>query len=115
MSSRIPFLATTAFFLTLLSPASASPLSLSLSSCATPSTNNVSFNNAGLLDFSQAFGQLIPNQEQLVGPSGETGDWLLRLNLVGETGEVRTNPDAERPGSLDLTSFFDMTDASRTR
>lgn len=72
--------------LLLLSPAFASPLSVSLTSCASPASS--SSNSASLLNFANGYAQLVRNEDNVVGPSGETGGWLLRMNLVGQTAQV---------------------------
>jgi hypothetical protein len=65
--------------------ATATPLTVSLTSCATKSSTNTS---SALLNFSSGYAQIVRNEEGLVGPSGGTGDWLMRMNLVGESSKV---------------------------
>lgn len=64
----------------------AKPLNVSLTDCHSSGSSSSS---AARITFSEGFAQLVDNVNGVLGPSGQTGNKLLRMNLVGTTSAVR--------------------------
>lgn len=65
----------------------AKPLNVTLTPCS--GTNSAASSSDAVLDFKIGFAQLVPNESGVLGPGGQTGSKLLRMNLIGTTGAVR--------------------------
>lgn len=63
----------------------AKPLNLTLSTCENASGKH---GNDTFLKFTEGWAQLVDNVDQVLGPGGQTGNKLLRMNLVGMTESV---------------------------
>ncbi|KAL7410297.1 hypothetical protein BDY24DRAFT_180849 [Mrakia frigida] len=92
----------------------ASPLSVTVTSCATLDSN---FPSSGRLDFTSAYAQLVDNTEGERGPTWESGKKLLRVSLFGTTGQAVSgySNSTEKLATLFTTvSFLSSTVLSST-
>ena len=70
----------------------AKPLNVTLTPCSGTASIAGDFETA--IDFTVGFAQLVPNDRGVLGPGGQTGSKLLRMNLIGTTGAVRLSVEA---------------------
>jgi hypothetical protein len=66
----------------------AKPLNVTLKPCS----GSAAGSSDAVIDFTVGFAQLVPNDDGVLGPGGQTGSKLLRMNLIGTTGAVRPRP-----------------------